>query len=344
MPNIMLTYRCNLKCSYCFANEFVNKENIDITEENFDKAIAFLTKDNSTRIGLIGGEPTIHPKFKNILDVLINNHKVEQVTVYTNGLEIDKYTNQLITSKIKLLINCNSPENIGKSNYEKMVKNIDNLIFNHYMKDRVNLGINLYSNDMNYDYIISLLKRYNMHRVRISLTVPDFSNYKCNSILKSFEERKEFLLFFLKKLTDENILPYYDCNKPPFCIWDEQEKKEVKNIVSKFGNIDTNLVGNKSFCYPVIDILPDLRAVRCFGMSDFLKVNILDFDNITELASFFLNEIDAFAYHIYKDENCSSCKLRKTRQCTIGCIGFKEKEIKEIKDHISYINLKQSNV
>ncbi len=31
MPNIMLTYRCNLKCPYCFANEFVNKKNTDIS-------------------------------------------------------------------------------------------------------------------------------------------------------------------------------------------------------------------------------------------------------------------------------------------------------------------------
>ena len=29
MPNIMLTYRCNLNCPYCFANEFVNKKNTD---------------------------------------------------------------------------------------------------------------------------------------------------------------------------------------------------------------------------------------------------------------------------------------------------------------------------
>ena len=44
MPNIMLTYRCNLKCPYCFANEFVNKKNTDISLENFEKALDFIDR------------------------------------------------------------------------------------------------------------------------------------------------------------------------------------------------------------------------------------------------------------------------------------------------------------
>lgn len=38
MANIMMTDACNLNCPYCFANEFVNKNKNEITEEAFDKA------------------------------------------------------------------------------------------------------------------------------------------------------------------------------------------------------------------------------------------------------------------------------------------------------------------
>ena len=35
MANIMLTDTCNLRCPYCFANEFVNKSANEISIENF---------------------------------------------------------------------------------------------------------------------------------------------------------------------------------------------------------------------------------------------------------------------------------------------------------------------
>ena len=334
----MLTYRCNLNCSYCFANEFVNKDNTDISFENFTKAIEFLTNESNVKIGLIGGEPTIHPKFLEILESLIINQKIDQVTIYTNGIELSNFINTISNPKVKLLVNLNNIKSIGEYNYNKIISNLDELIFNQNMKNRVNLGINLYDNDMDFEYILNVVKRYNMHRLRISLTVPDFSKYKCNSILDTFRNRKDFLLSFLSVLIDNDILPYYDCNKPPYCIWDENEKTYLEEKLKRFSGVENNLIGDQSFCYPVIDILPNLNAVRCFGMSDFTKINILDFQNITQLASFFLNEVDAFAYQVYKDLECSDCVTRKTRQCTTGCIGFKSKEIKMIKSYISGLN------
>lgn len=47
MANIMLTDACNLKCPYCFANEFVNKDKNDITEEAIDEAKDFIVGDGT---------------------------------------------------------------------------------------------------------------------------------------------------------------------------------------------------------------------------------------------------------------------------------------------------------
>ena len=54
MANIFLTRKCNLKCPYCFASEFVNKENEEVTLENFKKIVDFIKKNGTKRIGLIG--------------------------------------------------------------------------------------------------------------------------------------------------------------------------------------------------------------------------------------------------------------------------------------------------
>lgn len=329
MPNIMLTYRCNLNCRYCFANEFVNKENNDITMDDFDKAVEFITREGSSHIGLIGGEPTLHPHFKEILERLIFNVKVSSVTIYTNGVLLDKYLSQIVHPKFRLLVNCNSPEDIGDKNFCRIVENLDTLFFSYYMKDRINLGLNLYSEDMDYGFMIDLLKRYDLHRVRISTTVPDFSKDMNVNALEYFEKRKQFLLQFFKNLDVHKILPYYDCNRPPFCIWNEEEREWIIGFVKKYKVTESNLIGNNSKCYPVIDILPNLDVVRCFGMSDFCKVHMSDFDCLTDLASYFLNEVDADAFKISAHEKCRNCKERVTRKCMTGCLGFKSEQLKK---------------
>ena len=326
MPNIMLTYGCNLKCPYCFANEFVNKKSSYITEENFVKAIEFLTREDVTRIGLIGGEPTLHPKFKDFLEYLINNRKVVEATIYTNGILLDKFINQITAPKFRLLINCNSPEEIGDEKFAELKRNLSCLINDHYMRDRMNLGINLYKDDLDYSYIIDLLKECGLHRVRISLTVPDFSNCGNINAIEYFKSRKSFLLKFLAEMQKNNILPYYDCNKPPYCIWSNEEKEWLENMVAQY-HVESNLVGDHSFCYPVIDILPNLQAVRCFGMSEYEKVDINDFSGVSEVASYFLNHIDSASYQIPATDECKECRKRQTRKCTAGCIGFKSEAI-----------------
>lgn len=329
MPNIMLTYRCNLNCSYCFANEFVNKDRTDISLEYFDKAVRFFTASGPTHLGLIGGEPTLHPNFKLILEKLIDNALVSSVTIYTNGILLDKYINQISHPKFRILVNCNSPKNIGQNKYDLMQKNLDLLFFEHYMKDRVNLGINLYSDRIDYKYIFNLLKRYDLHRVRISTTVPNFAEESDINVLEYFKNKKPFLLKLFKDLDSIQVLPYYDCNKPPYCIWSEDEKIWLENFVSKYGVKESDLIGHCSKCFPVIDILPNLKAVRCFGMSDFCKVDISEFNDFTELASYFLNVVDADAYKISAGSECRECKQSQIRKCMSGCLGFKSSQIKK---------------
>ena len=225
MANIMLTYRCNLHCSYCFANEFVNKNSTDISIKNFVKALSFVTRKGKDMVGLIGGEPTLHPGFQVIMELLLANPMVSGIQLYTNGLLLDRYIELFNHPKVRILINCNSPQVIGEKSFACLQKNLDSLMQKQDLKDRVLLGINLYSNDMDYSYMMNFLRRYDMHRVRISLTVPDFSSCGEINALEYFMSRKKFLLEFFKNMDNIQVMAKYDCNFPPDCIWTDEEKK-----------------------------------------------------------------------------------------------------------------------
>ena len=328
MPNIVLTYRCNLNCCYCFANEFVNKANTDITVRNFKKALDFFTRAGDVSIGLIGGEPTLHPNFDLFMEMLIANEKVWHITVYTNGILMDRYIPQITHPKVGVLVNCNSPKVIGEKSFAKLRQNLDIMLEQYHMKDRMSLGINLYSDDMDYSYMTELLRDHKMPQVRISLTVPDFSTCGSVNVLEFFMKRKPFVLEFLRKMDSIHVMPYYDCNIPPYCIWTDEEKKWLEDYVSRYPKCDTNLTGHQSKCSPTVDILPDLQAIRCFGMSDFEKVNIKDFRNHLDIMNYYRNEIDFLGYKLAGCEECKDCYDRKVFNCVAGCLGFKADRIR----------------
>ena len=67
--NIILNSYCNLKCNYCFADEYMD-ETVRTPGKSmeFDYFIAeFLPRiQNAPTVNFMGGEPTLHPRFTEI--------------------------------------------------------------------------------------------------------------------------------------------------------------------------------------------------------------------------------------------------------------------------------------
>lgn len=332
MANIMMTDVCNLHCPYCFANEFVNKDKNEITEEAFNKAVDFIVSDGSHfSVGLIGGEPTVHSKFEYFMRKLISDERVKRIVLYTNGILMDQYWDVICHPKTHLLINCNSPKDIGKVQFERLCENLDILINKKLCSDRVTLGINMYSNEFEYRYLLDLLVRYRMHHVRVSITVPNMDTERNVNPHSYFMEMKPHMFEFFHELFQNEIIPNFDCNKIPSCLIEESELAEFlryldNDYIGK--NISkSNVITTAVHCAPVIDIRQDLTAVRCFGLSEFTKQNIADFASIGELENFYLRTIDAFAYNTSYCKKCIDCHLRKVMKCSGGCLAYKVNQI-----------------
>ena len=336
MTNIILTQKCNLKCTYCFANEFVNKETSEISFENFITAFNFIISSKKDQIGLIGGEPTLHPYFKEILEYILKIRKTNKfknrIILYTNGIMVEPYINLLKELNSWVLVNCNAPEIIGKPNYDKLTDNIIKL--HKALKYHSNLGINLFNKEMNTDFIFDLLKITKSKYLRISLTVPNCSvNFEPISYYK---DNKEFIISFIKKCFENNILPSFDCNSIPQCIFSNKEKdflfdfkkyykKSLFTIKPPF-----NLISYPK-CFPVIDIFPDLTAVRCFGTSKYMRIPIKDFDSSLHIKKYFQAEIDRYADLLPASKQCQDCIRKKSLECTGGCLVYKLPDIIELK-------------
>ena len=170
MANILLTQKCNQQCPYCFASYTDEKE--FMTMDTFDEIIRFLSNSPNEKIGLLGGEPLLHPEFEAICQRLTTDDRIRAVVIYTNGLLLDKYIDILTKKKYALLINCNEYKFYKPEIYKKLENNI-RMAVEKISTQNVLLGLNIYKESMDVDLMISLLKELDMHKIRVSLAIPN---------------------------------------------------------------------------------------------------------------------------------------------------------------------------
>ena len=58
MANIVLSGKCNLRCPYCFAEDFTCEQSEDMSLDDFYRVADFIAEEGS--VGLIGGEPLMN--------------------------------------------------------------------------------------------------------------------------------------------------------------------------------------------------------------------------------------------------------------------------------------------
>lgn len=337
MANIMINKVCNLKCPYCFANEFVNKEDKNnITEENFKKAVDYIVNSGHDYVGIIGGEPTLHPKFEELINIALDNNHIREIRVFTNGITLDKHIKLFSNKRVSVLLNLNSPNDIGKKNFDKVISNLNEFEKYNFINQNFTIGINMYKPDFDYEYYLDTVTRFRCVNARVAIAVPNnIAESRNADPLNYFEEMKPRVMQFFKELKKLKITPSYDCNLMPACITTDEEKEFLESF--KVFKIHTNLNDNPK-CEPVIDILPDLKVVRCFGCSELCKAELDHFGNLNEIKDYFAQTIDKPSYLINASKRCETCLYQNTGTCTGGCIAFKEQKLIKLKYAINDIN------
>lgn len=310
MPNIAITNYCNLRCPYCFAEDFTQQEKEEISEEQLINILEFLSRDKISRIGVIGGEPTLHSNFNRILDILelfSKNNSNIPIVIFTNGIELKRYIERL-NNNITCLINLNEPEIIGEDKFIKIKRTLDKLKLSNKL-DYVSIGINLYPEIKNMNYIFEIAREYFKDHIRCSFVAPT-CKYTTTDKDKYYNEAKPIFLKCVELAEKYQITLELDCNHIPECYFTEEELTLVKKYTYR----------EHKKCSPVVDITPQLTATSCFGTYD--PVNILDFDNLAELTKFLQeNKMDKL-----KEKNntgkCKDCEEFLNDKCQGGCLAF----------------------
>ena len=312
MANVLLTSLCNRSCPYCFAETAMETatDSRFLTWENLIYIADFLESSEHRSVSLLGGEPTIHPKFVDFVLYLLERNF--DVTVFTNGLlsaarlaQFRAHLTDVSVDRLTLVCNLNDPAQTPTS--DKEARRVDDFL--SVMGPWTTAGFNIYRTDFSLDFLFDVINRYGLKRhLRLGLSQPIPG--KQNAFIKPSEIRTVVrrLFSFREQFAASRVRPGLDCGFP-ICQFSDEE----------LGWLHRN-GGHALFgCGPAFDISPDMSVYYCFPLSEYRRKSLFEFDSVEQIDAHFRatrDPIKAEIPGIFRE--CDGCRYQQDGLCAGG--------------------------
>lgn len=310
MANLILTTDCQRKCAYCFAQEDRNKKQV-FSWEGFKMAVEFLETDpDNKNVNLLGGEPTLHKKFVDMLGYLLE--KDFQIQVFTNAMvpedklhEIHELiTKKVIPRKDQLYFAVNINEEKYRSEEEinlqsRFFKKLGYLSYPSFT---------IFENDVDLKFLVKTIEENLLDPyIRLGLAMP-IVNGK-NKYLHPEDYKKVAKSIIDLSENSEGITLTFDCGFP-LCMFS----------LAEVGKLSQNKENDFMFiCGQPLDIYPDLTVTNCYPLSKLHRTTIQNFKNVKELKEYFEKGFSVSSGMF--GEKCRECSFFM-RPCMGGCKAF----------------------
>lgn len=316
MANIAVTTYCNLRCPYCFADEMIEQTHKNIDLDQFRRILQWISRTPNNHIGIIGGEPTLHPQFSEILkEVNIYTRELRtSATIFTNGIHLDQYVPE-IGNAIGLLINVNAPETMAPEKWRAINETLEHLnLLGWFIPGRAkaNIGVNMWPDRDNYDFIWDIVDRYGIDHVRTSVSAPITDEYR-NRKQWYYTAMKPIFLHFVDQAIERGVHLGADCNQIPDCYFTKDELDKVYLAMDGRHN---------GICNPVVDITPDFTATACFGCYD--PIDCSEFETLIDVERYLLHRKTFPRVEANRTGKCKNCRNHDLLVCQGGCLAFSE--------------------
>ena len=245
--NIILNSYCNLKCNYCFADEYM-EEHVQTPSKSMD--YQFFQDDLLPRvksvslINFMGGEPTLHPRFTDILSSTLDNMlHFTYLGIFTNGLMPDKALDLLLETvgpngsiqkqiEFSVLLNWQTKENTTEKNHQRCRESAEAILETN--GHSLMFSLNLYSVDQELHtqcreideiYQDMGLPESQKYKIRVSPAFPIVGEQENVSLpIRDYPKMGRMMIDILKEFPQ--LCFRFDCSFPP-CLLDTIKEKNI---------------------------------------------------------------------------------------------------------------------
>ncbi|WP_086235084.1 radical SAM/SPASM domain-containing protein [Campylobacter devanensis] len=300
---LLLTEKCNLSCSMCIRGK-QDGTNLDL---NFITNEIVLKNFLGHRVVITGGEPTMHPKFPEIVNKISNYAK--SVIITTNGTSHNYFSKIITKDNLHFQVSIDGDENYhnlirGQNTFKKTLSTVK-FFDNAKAKYSIASVVNKNNIDSMENLEQELRKLNNLKFWRLSYEMPfGSSNFKNMMTVKEWNSFVDKVLCFSTiKTKIQKIFPFELV---------KQHAEAIKNSKIKIGQVN-NCGSGKDKIY----IYPDLNVYPCTCLTDFPIGNLKE-ESLEKILDGKKNK--EFSNYTPKNNVCLKCEYLKF--CNGGCIGM----------------------
>ncbi len=315
MPNVLLNQTCNRNCPYCFARKKLIMDGLPPKNIEFDDVVYildFLDKTNEKVISYLGGEPTLHPQFADILRYTLSRDF--RITVFTNGMIEEPVLEEILKIREDFDIAEGMLRFVVNTNEAEIRTEEENMMQRRAWKalgDMAMISFNIFRVDHDYSFILDIINEYGLFKqVRLGLAAPVVGADTESMSPKDYENVLTRLTDFSDECDESDVKLGFDCGFVMCKLTDEQ-----------LGRLFRNSTGLSFGCGPAIDIGPDLSVWNCFPLVDEETLYLKDYDNLQQLHEEFMKRYETELKTMGVYEECADCKYLKRGLCMGGCMA-----------------------
>ncbi len=310
MTNLIIDDVCNLKCPYCFAQDYregqVTSDHF-LSLEAFEARLDFLERSGIEQVRLLGGEPTLHPNFETMIELVRVRGK--KLLVFSNGLMPEKALTcleNLSPEDCTVIINIVEPAGVGSTRriHQRQLATLRRL------GKRASPGFTIYHRNFKPDFLLLAVTETNCQFcLRLGLAQPCLSGVNQYLYPHEYQVVGRKIIELVLAAAPLGISLSFDCGFVR-CMFTEEELGILKTVKADFG----------WHCSPVLDIDLAGQALHCYPLFDFQHLALTDQLDASTLRKTF--EALTRPYRpsgIFKA--CSGCHFKLSGECPGGCLA-----------------------
>jgi radical SAM protein with 4Fe4S-binding SPASM domain len=301
MANISITTQCNRRCRFCFASDF----SLQMEDEVFERSLGFLEASGIRQLRILGGEPTLHPRFPEFLQKGLDRGL--SLLVFSNGFipeEVTAFLETISPEKLKLVVNTLTAPESRKNLHPKQEK-----LFRR-LGGRILPGLTIDSPATDPDFLIDCVETFQTARtVRLGIAHPQLEGQNHYLLPRYYQAAGRKVAAFWEKARGKGISVEFDCGFVP-CMFPREHLQ--------MNHVELLALGER--CNPILDILPDGRTISCFPLEELGSKDISFCKNDVELRKEFAEEQRALRL-VTLFPDCADCPFLESGHCTGGCLA-----------------------
>lgn len=302
--NIVVYSGCRFGCAFCFAREVLAADEA-IAVSDFSTVLRFLKRGGVARATLLGGEPTQHPRFDELIRIAADARM--SLLLLTSGRwehGVTEVLGKLPAGFVSYCVNLDSHlRRDGAVSTSASVREIADA--------EITWSITVDSPRFDFASTLAGLESVGAQAVRWSFALPSAAT-RGNQFLpiEDYPRVAEELVAFLVLLRTRGIRVHSD-HLVPLCAFSACQLRTLA----------THGIKLATRCQPVVDILPDLTAIHCLPLGRAVPpVRLADFETPQLLRSGLERLALPLRTRLTPGE-CAACHLFSRGLCTGGCLG-----------------------